>query len=378
MSRHIPHIDGLKGFCALCVVVFHYLLAFDAKGYVGWHSGIPSLNQWEHFWSYFPLSFFSNASYVLFMFFAIIAFIPAHIFFQKQDTQWIQRQAFIRYFRFVPYTFIAILTSYIFFTQGWYFQQELGHVLQEPWNIAVEPKGLLLEQTLWAGLFGAMVVGASDYVSSLWCMHIIFLGSYLSYAILLFFGRLQHRYVLYFFLWLLLYNAPLYVFFLVGIVVADLCHAHGMTLSTRRSTLLLGLGVLCAFVGEAPWATLATGQGFAYEVFLQYFLRSFGIFAILCAVCQSKVLQNFFTNKIFMHCSRYCFEYIIAHMFVLLSISSWIFIQIHAIMGYGMAIIITSLTAIPMNILVAVVFGKILQPLSVWLSQKVYGIFMQK
>ncbi len=68
MSRHIPYIDGLKGCCALCVVLFHYLLTFDVKGYVGWNSGIDAPEQWGHFWAYFPLSFFSNASYVLYMF----------------------------------------------------------------------------------------------------------------------------------------------------------------------------------------------------------------------------------------------------------------------------------------------------------------------
>ncbi len=278
----------------------------------------------------------------------------------------------------MPYTFISLIISYIFFTQDWYFQQELGHVLQEPWNIAVEPKSVLLKDVIWTGLFGAMIVGASDYVTSLWCMHIIFLGSYLSYAVLLFWGKVQHRTIIYVFLWLLLYNAPLYAFFVVGVWVADICHGKKNPLSALHLNILFVLGLFSAFVGEAPWTTLSMGQGFSYEAFIQYFLRSFGIFAVLLAICQNATLQNFFINKVFLHCSRYCFEYIIAHIFVLFSVSAWIFLQVHAVLGYGMAILVTSLSAIPLNIVAAVAFGKILQPISLWISKKAYGVFMLK
>ncbi len=376
MSRHIPYIDGLKGLCALYVVVFHYLLAFDAKGYVGWNSGIAVQEQWGHFWSYFPLSLFTNANYVLYMFFAIIAFIPAYRFFQGQDRQWLQKQALVRYFRFLPYTFIMIPLSYVFFSQGWYFNQELAQVLQEPWNAAVMSQHMMLTGAVWSGLLGAMIVGASDYLTSLWCMHIIFIGSYLSYALLLFFGEVRHRCALYLFLWILLYNAPLYVSFLAGIAAADIYHAKNVILSKKSYRFLLGIGLLATFAGSAPWASLEQGKEIAS--FLQYALQSFGTFSILLAVCLDEELQGFFLKKVFLHCSRYCFEYIIVHVFILFSISAWIFLHIHATLGYAMAFIIAGITAIPLNIIGAVAFGKILQPLAAWLSGKAYAFFLSK
>ncbi len=376
MNKHIQYIDGLKGFCALCVIIYHYILAFDFKGYVGWNSGIAPHDSWSHFWSYFPLSFISNASYVLFMFFAIIAFIPATVFFQNKNAQWIKKQALIRYFRFVPYTFVLILASYFISSQGWYYHLQLGEVLQEPWNTAVLSQNMKLEAALWSGLFGAMMVGAGEYISSLWCMHIIFIGSYFSYAVLLFFGKMQHRTFIYLFLWILLSHSPIYVFFLVGIMAADM-HIHlEKELTHFQQKALFCVGLICVCIGEAPWSTINMGQSFGLGTAIPYILQSLGIFSLLLSICQNQKLQSLLNHKIFLHCARYCFEYITVHILILFSLSAWIFIEIHALLGYTAACIISLITAIPLNYFGAVACGKALQPLAATLSQKAYSFFI--
>ncbi len=374
MTPHIKYIDGLKGFCAIFVIIFHYLLAFDAPGYVGWQSGIGQAKQWEYYWASFPFSAITNASYALFLFFTIIAFIPAHIFFYRHDKQWLQKQVIVRYFRFVPYTSLLILASYGIYTQGWYMNSELGSVLQEPWNTAMFSQNLSLGDALWTGFLGFTLQGGSKYISSLWCMHIIFIGSYLTYAILFFLGELRHRFIIYLFLWLALYGAPLYAFFVLGVALADILAHKLITLSVRQQKILFILGLIAAMISEAPWTALPSMP--YYPAFLQHTLRGFGISAVLLAVSQWQGMQNFLEHKIFLHCARYCFEYIIVHVLILFSVSAWIFLQIHAHLGYAMACIITSLTAVPLNYVGAVVCGKLLQPLASWLSQKAYTFFM--
>ncbi len=373
MKKHLIYIDGLKGFSALMVIILHYLLAFDVQGYIGWNCGIAEAEKWNHYWTNFPLSAFTNASYVLYMFFAIIAFLPAHVLFNGKETQWIQKQAIIRYFRFVPYTFILILISYILFSNGLYFNQELGKLLQEPWNNAIMSQNMLLSDVLWSGLIGAMMVGAGNYLTSLWCMNIIFIGSYLSYAVLLFSANVKNRIFIYIFLWLALYTTPLYSFFITGIAVADIYSTKKLSLSTIQCRIFFAVGLICAIIGEAPWSTLSIE--YIPARFIQYFLQNFGIFSILLAICKSKALQNFFNNKIFLHCSKYCFEYIIVHALILFSFSAWVFIQIYDIWGYTMAFIVACITAIPLNIFATVACAKVLQPLTTWLSSKAYAFF---
>ncbi len=366
VSKHIDYIDGMKGFCALCVIVLHYLLAFDVKGFYGWSSGITIAEQWGHYWEYFPLSILTNMHSPLYIFFAIIAFIPAYKFFREHNTDWLTKQTIVRYFRFVPYTFFLALVSYGIFAQGWYFNHDLAKLLQEPWDAALLLPDMSLMGAVWAGLFGAMTVGAGEYVTSLWCMHIIFIGSYLTYAILFLLGAIRYRFALYFFLWLAAFDVPLYAFFIIGIAAADLL-ARNITLHQLTSKILFGFGLLCVVLGEIPWQGFALTQ--EYGAIFHYTLRSCGVFAILFGLCQDKTLQHFFMNKVFLHCARYCFEYILVHAIILFSVSAWIFIVIHEMWGYGMAFLIACVTAIPLNVMGTIAFGTVLQPMAAWLSR---------
>ncbi len=368
MTKHIAYIDGLKGLCAVGVAVFHYLLAFAPFGYIGWESGVQASERISHFWSYFPISILTNADFPLHIFFAIIAFIPATRFFASQDKEFIYRQGIIRYFRFLPYVLGCVLLSYATYMCGLYSTKELGEVLNNSWNTALVPQGYNLWDALQAGFFKAFIVGDDKYVSPLWCMHIIFFGSYISYIILLLFGNSKNRYVAYALIFLLTYPLPLYGFLVAGIVAADIYHEYGQSDFSRYSLVLLIVGFLLSSFSKV---TLPA------PIFVQWG-ETIGALAILLACCFKPAWHSVLGHPYLAWLGKYSFELILTHMIVAFSFSSWIFLYMYEPLGYFLAFFIMVVFSIPVNALCMVLFAKIAKPLSVWLSRHAYTFFMQQ
>ncbi len=137
-------------------------MAFGPFGFIGWQCGIPEAEQAAFFWSSFPISAFVNTDITLQVFFALIAFIPAMSFFQNNDTEWIKKQAIIRYFRLLPYIIVAYLCSYIVYHQGWYYNKELSEVLNINWNVALLYGDFSLATVLTSALFRDFVIAGGS------------------------------------------------------------------------------------------------------------------------------------------------------------------------------------------------------------------------
>lgn len=81
-KKRLYYIDGLKGICCICICILHFLLMFIPKGYIGWGcSAEASENPFDFYFADFPFSIFTNGSFALYVFMALISFIPAYSFF---------------------------------------------------------------------------------------------------------------------------------------------------------------------------------------------------------------------------------------------------------------------------------------------------------
>ncbi|WP_133245162.1 hypothetical protein [Victivallis vadensis] len=121
MAKRIIYIDGLKGLCGIWVCLFHYLLAFASFGYIGWESGVADADKAAYYFRYFPYSILTNGSFPLYIFFALIGFIPALHFFQTGSADGIRRQAVMRYFRLMPPVLAcALIASVVYLTSGFF------------------------------------------------------------------------------------------------------------------------------------------------------------------------------------------------------------------------------------------------------------------
>ncbi len=363
MHKEINYINGFKGFCAIGVTILHYFIAYGDFGYFGWQSGVEESQKVAHYWEYFPFSLITNGNFILYAFFTLIAFIPALRFFSDQDQIWLKKQIYIRYFRFLPYAVLLTFLSYFLYINNAYFNNDLGDLLNIPWNKAMFAGEISLWTALSSAFVKMFVVGDGAFVSPFWCMNIIFLGSYLTYALLLFFGNLPYRLHFYALSLALSFFAPFYSAFVFGVIAADICTRTMGKEFPRLSLCIFALGLIAANFGEL----------LVHNVNLKLFVQNFGVFLLILAMHFSKSIQRIFEHPIFLWCGRRSFELILVHCPIMFSISTWMFLELHTHIGYILALCITFLLAIPINALAMEILAKVTAPLSKALSNFVYA-----
>lgn len=368
-SSRIEAVDGVKGICGIWVVIFHYLLAYASFGYIGWESGVAAADRTGCYFRYFPYSVLSNGSWPLYIFFAIIAFIPAYIFFQKDTFDNLRRQVTIRYFRLLFPTAGCILFALLVWKSGGFFNQPLGKLLDNNWDKAFYTAIPSLKNALYCAVYKTPFTGNSDYCSVLWCMNLILYGSYFSYLTIMGTALLKKRYLIYAGLFILTMAAPSYTAFLGGIVAADIVTAlnkKNIILSNRLNILLLAGGFI---IGNFPEVWL--GNIYVYTVY------GIGASMVLIPCCNSIWLQKVLANRFLVKAGQYSFTLVLTHFTVMMSFSAWLFLKMHSCgISYAWNLVIVFLTAIPVNWLAGIVFYHLVEKPSGRLTDWIYRKLM--
>lgn len=368
MKEQLRYVDGLKGICGIWIILFHYLLAFAIFGYVGFECGVADVDKYDYYFQYFPYSIISNSSCALYIFFAIIAFLPAQHHFRNRDEGWIKRQAVVRYFRLMPPILLIAVLTYFVYTMGGFYNQELSIILNNTWDKYYFSGGLSLTGALTEGLYGAIWQGSAAYNVVFWCMQIIFFGSYMAYAILLFFGHLRRRFYVYFACFFLAFIEPFYLIFLAGIVAADILVSLEKQNKQKQHIeikvcILLIFALIIMHIPQVlyPWPLLES---------IAFALGSGGIL-IACGL--SPCIQRILSHPFLVSCGKYSFSMVLVHFSVMCSFSSWLFLAVHDQVGYVAALALTFITAIPVNAIAVIAFQKCTAKPTAMLSKAVYG-----
>lgn len=363
MTERIKFIDGLKGLCGIWVCVLHYILAFFPAGFVGWQCGIAESAQKTHYFENFPLSIVKNSSFALYIFFALIAFIPALKFFKTGEESGIRRQALKRYFRLMPPTLACVLLAYAVYSCGAMFNQELAESTGSHWNKAFYAAELSLSGAIRNGLFDAFIHGNSDYCSVLWCLNVIFFGSNISYAVLLMFGKLRLRWIVYAALFALCSLAPTYAVFIAGIAAADILVRRSK--SAPRKFFGEALVIAGLIIGNIPPVLLTVPA--------IHLLSAVGVFLVIWGCAESRFLAKLLSANWLCFTGRISFSLILVHFTVLMSFSAWLFLALRG-HGYGVALstLISWGASIPVILAGSWLFEKIIEQPAEKLSNRIY------
>ena len=95
----------------------------------------------------------------------------------------------------MPSVLICTLVCYVLLAMGLMFNAKLGEIVSSHWSLAFYQNGYSLFDALKSAFFTAFIEGDGYYCSILWCMNVIFIGSYLTYAILAIFGKSKYRWI---------------------------------------------------------------------------------------------------------------------------------------------------------------------------------------
>lgn len=328
-KKRIGSIDGLKGLAAVWILMFHFLLAFAPYGHVGYGSGIAKAEAYDYYMSYYPYSCLVATPFALYLFFALIAYIPTLRFMKKGDNAFIAKQAVTRYFRLVPATLTGALLGYAaFYYFGSYhaaLAESLRPITGAGWLSTLYFPDLNLTEAVKDGLYESLVFGHEESNSVLWCMQVVLLGSYLTYAVLLMFGKLRNRWLIYTVLFGLSFMLPRATAFLAGIAAADFSQQAEPGKHNRLMVAaLMLLGAVCGFFPHVllpSWLTKHTLLGMAAFFFLLGFARS-------------GLMVTLLNNSFFRHLGKISFGILLVQFPVMLSFSAWVYLQLIGA-GYG-------------------------------------------
>ena len=353
--KRIKWIDGIRGIMILLVILGHYLLAFTSKdGYIGYGSNYSIEEQLKAFINNLPLSLLFNNSFPLYVIVLLLSFIPAYKYFKDQNDESIIRQAKKRYLRFMIPTFLAFVIAFILYHAGLLFYVQVGQALNNIWLIKMMEIDSSFLSLLYKGMILVYIKGC-NYISVSWIMGYLFIGSYITYAILLLFGRQKKKILVYIglFIFFFIYD-QMYIHFLMGIIAADIIVNRELNNSKALNPIVCILLMFIGFIiSGIPNIILPSPLG-------TYTLSAIGSCLFIVAISEIKSIHNFLENKILEVISNYSFSAILIHIPMLAFASCGQYL-IMANMGIDKNIIILSIfvLAIPIQILAVFLFQKI-------------------
>ena len=242
--KRLRYIDGLKGWCAVSVCILHFMLMFAIGGYVGWKC-LPeaAIDPSAYYFKWFPYSILTNNSFPLYIFFALISFIVSHTFLKNKNEDKLKEKIVMRYFRFLPLVLIACFAAYILLAFKLCPLAEFYDTTGNTWGYARLEKSYTFLDMLKIGFFTSFFEG-TQLVSPLWCLHYIFLGSMLSFIMMLLYTKVDNKIFLFGTAALIFYFTDQnYLAFVIGIIAGILANKE-YSLSKWKGALLVAVGCI--------------------------------------------------------------------------------------------------------------------------------------
>lgn len=347
--KRMNYVDGLKGWCAISVCALHFLLMFFMGGYIGWKClAEASTDPFEYYFEWFPYSIITNNSFPLYIFFALIAFIVSYSFMKNNNEDKLKRKIVLRYFRFLPIVFISCFFAYLLLTFKLCPLDEFYNITGNTWGNARLEETYTFIEVLKIGLFTSFFKG-TQLVSPLWCLHYLFLGSMLSFIMMLLYNKINNKIIYFGFAILLFYFVDQnYLAFIMGLI-AGIIASKEYSLSKGKGALLIILGCV---LGLFPPVLLPKFM----NVITLYSIGSlFVIVGTHCSFSKNRLL----CNKFFEFLGRESLALIVWQMLVLQSLNIFIYNSFYSL---GMSEVL--------NVLINFAINALLSLLLTWVSSK--------
>lgn len=366
-SQRLAAIDGLKGIAGVLIVAAHYLYTFAPFGKIGWGTGVTTENAAAVYMKYYPYSALLDFS-PLPIFYTVIAFIPALKFFQDGDDEFLRKQALLRYFRLAPLTITCAVFSYALFALGLSHHIDVYELLNNNWiKASAYTDATSFSGAVWNGLFEVFVdSNKSGYCNVLWCMPFILTGSYFTYAVLLIFGRMKHRALIYAALYGLCFFAPPCTVFLAGVAAADI-YAHQKTHDNPKTAAFCGFMLLLGVF----FPTIRYPAGVP-----EYMVTAFIMLFLLGACLQSDAVRRALSARCLTQAGKRSFCLVLAHFPIMTSFSCWEFAALHNTgVSYGVNLTLTFVCAVPCIWAATEAFYRLVEIPTAKATAKIYAYF---
>ena len=347
--KRLNYIDGLKGWCALSVCILHFLLMFVIGGFIGWNC-LPeaALDKSAYYFKWFPYSVLTNNSFPLYIFFALTSFIVSYTFLKNKDEDKLKKKIVLRYFRFLPLVLIACFVAYLLLAFKLCPLEEFYNITGNTWGRARLEESYTFLDMLKIGFFTSFFKG-TQLVSPFWCLHYIFLGSMLSFMMMLLYTKVDNKIFFFGFALLLFYFVDEnYLAFIIGLIAGILAHKE-YSLRKVKGALLVAVGCV---LGLFPPVLLPS---FISEITLYALGAGFVIVGIHSCFSNHRLL----CNKFMEFCGKESLALIVWQMLVVQSLNVFLY---NCFYKAGMSV--------PMNVALNFIINMGVGLLLTWISSK--------
>ena len=341
---------------------------FVIGGYVGWKC-LPeaALNPVEHYFKWFPYSILTNNSFPLYIFFALISFIVSYTFLKNRDEDKLKQKIVMRYFRFMPLVLIASIVAYVLLEFNLCPLQEFYDVTGNTWGLAMIENDFTFFEALKTGLFTTFFE-RTHLVSPFWCMFYIFLGSMLSFIMMLLYTKIDNKIIFFGSAIVLFYFVDQnYLAFIIGLIAGIVANKE-YHMSKVNGSLLIALG--CVF-GLFPPVLLPE---FINIVTLYAIGAGLVIIGTHCSFSNNRLLCNKFVEFL----GKESLALIVWQMLVLQSLNIFLYNSFYkAGMGEPLNVIINFVINMGVGFFLTWVSSKTITPLTNYTCNKVKRVLLK-
>lgn len=283
---------------------------------------------------------------------------PAYSFFSSGKSDFIVKQACVRYFRFLPMLFAGCLISALLYRFSLYSFERFYEATENSWIYTLGKLDYSFSTAFYGGLLDGFLHG-TGIVTSLWCLHYLFLGSLLSYSILMLYGKIKNRIPIYVILCIFLYVEPTCLSFIAGIAAADISCSSKMNEKLKKNKILSVIFLIIALVtGNFPPVLLPSWCG----VLVFYAIGSFFLLLSVSALFEN---SRVFKSRILTFLGKESFAIIIVHALVLFSVNANLFLYLNSLgINQNVNILVNFFVFAASSVVLSKLFSLTLTPLT--------------
>ena len=315
------YLESIRGIAAFVVVLHHLVIAFAPSVFVH-----PPFAHAKFF-----IGALTNGYLSVRVFFVLSGFVLSLSFFRTASKSAVTSAALRRYFRLVVPVCVSVMLAWGILRAGFYFNLQAASVMASD-NIARTSLVTFAPDSktgffaaLWAGLAGVFFDNDFALNPVLWTMPVELAGSFLVFAILVLFGTVPNRGIIYLVLAFLLHGY--FLDFLCGVAFCDLYVTREKVRRDFGVPLWGGVLMMCGGVVLATggWAWLAEHTGISLSADV---LATLSAGMIVGGGVLSPALQRLLEAKPLVFLGKISFSLYIVHGLVNLSLGCAVYIAL--------------------------------------------------
>jgi peptidoglycan/LPS O-acetylase OafA/YrhL len=371
------YLDGLRGVAAFVVLLDHFAFIFFPFAITG-----TGVMRWGTDWVHnTPLYLLVDGDFAVSIFFVLSAIVLSAKFFATGRDSVVVATAVKRYFRLALPVVGSVLVACGLVALGLMHNQPAAAITGSGWWAGFWTFPANVARAAYEGAVGVFVSNSYTYNPPLWTIQMEFMGSFLVFLVLLLFGKLRNRWVLYVVL-AAAFSKTYYLAFVLGVMICDYYfnQPQGSLRKLLERGYWLPVLVLALVLGSYPVGAV-DGTLFAHWHLPGYSLVMLchiaGAAGLIAAIMSAPPLQRWLVVRPVQFLGRISFSLYLLHFLVLGAYSSYLLSVLPAELPYWWRAVVVLVPTVILTVAVSYIYTRWVDEPAIrfsgWLYRRMFG-----